>query len=144
MNFHDRQAMPTDGRDQRQLGRDADESAEEQRRRCAETRSAANATDRANRISGRRKPPAAATTTFPTHEMPRSLEAITSVAPTLASDVINSSGADGDPNRMTPSSSNNPADAADVFPACGVAGAGMNPIDSNAPSASSQARNGVR
>ncbi len=79
----------------------------------------------------------------PTSETPRSLEAMTRVAPTLASDVIRSSGADDDPRKITPSRSNNPV-APQRFLHNPVFGAGINPIASSAPSPSSQARNGVR
>jgi hypothetical protein len=61
----------------------------------------------------------------------------------LASDVISSSGADDEPSKMAPHSSSMPI-APHAFLRNSVAGAGMNLIDSNAPSASSQARNGVR
>ena len=44
----------------------------------------------------------------PTSETPRSLEAMTSVAPILASEVISSSGMDDEPNRMAPSISISP------------------------------------
>ena len=46
---------------------------------------------------------------LPAIESPRSLEAITITAPTLASDVISRSGADGDPRKMAPSRSSIPA-----------------------------------
>ena len=53
---------------------------------------------------------------LPTAEAPRSLEAMTSVAPMLASEVISSSGADGDPRKMAPSSSSIPTTPQAFFP----------------------------
>ena len=79
----------------------------------------------------------------PAIDTPLSLEAITSAAPMLASDVIKRSGADGDPSRITPSSSSSPAPPQTFFQNV-VSGTGMNLTASIAPSASSQARNGVR
>ena len=63
---------------------------------------------------------------LPASERPRSLEAMTRVAPMLASDVIRSSGADEDPRKMTPSRSSNPA-APQTFLQNPVSGTGNKP-----------------
>ena len=79
----------------------------------------------------------------PAIDTPLSLEAITSAAPTQASDVISRSGTEADPSRITPNSSSSPAPP-QIFFQNAVSGTGMNLTASIAPSASSQARKGVR